>query len=104
MIIDIRIMIPPAGQPETCEEVELEVHEIGDEVKCVGGFPGISSGGVRFFFSGGQIMVIARDGERIFRAAEVPPPDKSTIIVSLIHGVLEIGYRRLPGPDRAESH
>jgi HSP20 family molecular chaperone IbpA len=105
VIFDIRIREPAAGMPGVSETTELEIHTFGDEVKCVGEFPGVSPGDVRIFFSGGRIMVVARDGERTFRAgAEVPPPDRSTISVSFRHGVLETGYRRLPGPEREQSH
>jgi HSP20 family molecular chaperone IbpA len=95
----------PPGQagsgPETggTREPRVEVHEGDDEVRVLAELPGISEDQVRLDVEEGALRISASDGARNFVGrASLPPVVPDSLSVSCRHGVLEVRFRRIPGP------
>jgi HSP20 family protein len=95
----------PSGQggpsPEQGGAFEplVEVHEGEEEILVLGELPGISGDQIRLDLEGGVLRISASDGAREFLGrADLPPVDPASMTVSCRNGVLEVRFRRIPGP------
>jgi HSP20 family molecular chaperone IbpA len=89
---------PGEGDDGTLEP-RVEVHDGEEEVLVLAELPGISEDQVRLDLGEGVLRIVASDGSREFLGrAELPPVDPSSMMTGCRNGVLEVRFRRLPGP------
>jgi HSP20 family molecular chaperone IbpA len=89
----------PGGENGGTIEPRVEVHDGGEEVLVLAELPGIPGDQVRLDLGEGILRIAASDGAREFRGeAALPPVDPASMMAGCRNGVLEVRFRRLPGP------
>jgi HSP20 family protein len=90
----------PSPESDGTFEPLIEVHEGEDEILILAELPGISDDQVRLDFEEEVLRISASDGAREFLGrAEIPPVDPASLAASCRNGVLEVRFRRTPGPE-----
>ena len=90
----------PGEEDDGTLEPLIEVHDGEEEVLVLGELPGITGDQVRLDLEGSVLRISASDGAREFLGrAEIPPVDPASMTASCRNGVLEVRFRRIPGPE-----
>ncbi len=100
IVISMKIIIPPAGQPALLPaagqegiEPDIEVQAFGNRVTLITELPGMSPENIQVLFREDRVYILAKDGDRQYRAStKVPPAEKDSIEISFRHGILEVSY------------